>query len=226
MTPVVLLSDGYIANGSEPWRFPQLDKLPDIMIPKAPEDKGMGESYLPYQRNSDLVRSWVTPGTPNKQHRIGGLEKELETGNVSYDPDNHQAMTDMREEKVRRIATYLPNQEIHCGESQGDLLILGWGNTTGIIQSSVKELMEDGFKVGQIQLGFINPMPKNLGEILNKFKCILIPELNTGQLLKLMTIAYPTCNFLGLHKVKGVPFKKQEIVDEARKILKEVENGQ
>lgn len=226
MTPVVLLSDGYIANGSEPWRFAQLDKLPAIKIPKAPEDKGMGESYLPYQRNSDLVRPWVTPGTSNKQHRIGGLEKELETGNVSYDPDNHQAMTDIRDEKVRRIANYLPNQEIHCGESQGDLLILGWGNTTGVIQSSVKELVEDGFKVGQVQLGFINPMPKNLVEILNKFKCILIPELNTGQLLKLMTIAYPTCNFLGMHKVKGVPFKKQEIVDEAKKILKEVENGQ
>lgn len=225
MTPVILLSDGYIANGSEPWKFPQLDELPEIKLSQSKQAVNDDEAFLPYRRDGNLVRSWVKPGTADKQHRIGGLEKELETGNVSYDPDNHQAMTDIREGKVAKIANFLPDQTIYCGEEKGDLLLLGWGNTTGVIQSCVKDLLAEGYAVGQVQLGFINPFPSNLGNLLSKYKKVLVPELNMGQLLKLLTLTFPDVDFVGMHKVKGVPFKKQEVFDKAMTILKEVEHG-
>lgn len=220
MTPVILLSDGYIANGSEPWRFPQLKDMPAIKLPILTDKEQQEDGFLPYKRDANLVRKWVKPGTPNKQHRVGGLEKELETGNVSYDPDNHQAMTDIRAQKVAGIANFIPEQTIRVGMDTGDLLFVGWGNTTGVIQSTVKELISQGERAAQIQLDFIHPFPENLGGIFTKFNTVIVPELNQGQLIKLLKIAYPKVNFVGVNKVKGVPFKKLELLEFSSTYLK------
>lgn len=219
MTPVILLSDGYLANGSEPWKFPTMDELPSIQPNFLSKQELMEEGYLPYQRNEDLVRKWVVPGTLGKQHRIGGIEKELNTGNVSYNPDNHQEMTRIRAQKVANIANFIPNQEILIGDNTGDLLLLGWGNTKGVIKSAAKTLITEGKKVAHVQINFINPFPKNLGGLLAGFKSILVPELNNGQLIKLLKIAFPNFNFIGLDQVKGIPFKKIQILDAANAIL-------
>ena len=220
MTPVILMSDGYIANGSEPWKFPQMSDLPKIsgnyLSPQEIEQEG----FMPYERNAALVRKWVSPGILGKQHRVGGLEKELLTGNVSYDPENHQKMTDIRAQKVVNISAFIPKQEFLVGQSRGDLLIVGWGNTNGAIKSAVKQLISEQFDVAQIQIDFIHPFPQNLGEILASFKIVLVPELNNGQLIKLLKLEYPSVDFRGLNKVKGIPFKKLEIMHEARIILK------
>jgi 2-oxoglutarate ferredoxin oxidoreductase subunit alpha len=219
MTPVILLSDGYLANGSEPWKFPTMEDLPNIQPNYLTEEELLEESFLPYQRNQHLVRKWVAPGTLGKQHRIGGIEKELNTGNVSYNPENHHEMTRIRAQKVANIAHFIPNQEIVMGESTGDLLILGWGNTKGVIKSATKTLISEGKKVAHVQVNFINPFPKNLGMLLSSFKNILVPELNYGQLIKLLKLAYPESNFMGLDQVKGIPFKKIQILDAANIIL-------
>jgi 2-oxoglutarate ferredoxin oxidoreductase subunit alpha len=219
MTPVILMSDGYIANGSEPWKFPNMDELPDIIPNYLTKDELEKEGFLPYERNASLVRKWVSPGIEGKQHRVGGLEKELKTGNVSYDPDNHEMMTDIRAKKVAMICDFIPEQEFIVGADKGDLLIIGWGNTTGAIKSAVKQLLTENRQVAQIQIDFINPFPKNLGQILSSFKQVLVPELNKGQLIKLLAWEFPNTTFQGLHKVKGVPFKKIEIIEAAREIL-------
>ncbi len=220
MTPVILLSDGYIANGSEPWKYPSLEEMPSILAPYLSIEELEQEGFLPYQRDENLVRKWVKPGTPNKQHRIGGLEKELDTGNVSYDPDNHQEMTNIRAEKVALIAKFIPRQEFLVGEQSGDLLLVGWGNTTGVIQSTVKELIKEGKKASQIQIDFIHPFPENLGDMFAAFKQIIVPELNSGQLIQLLKLTYPKNSFVGINKVKGVPFKKQELLEFSQKMLK------
>ena len=219
MTPVIFLSDGYIANGSEPWRFPKMEDLPEINAKYLSPNELDEEGFLPYQRDENLVRKWVSPGIEGKQHRIGGLEKELLTGNVSYDPDNHQQMTNIRRDKVRNIGKYIPQQEFTVGVKKGKLLIVGWGNTTGAIKSAVKQLLEEQHSIAQVQIDFINPFPQNLGEILSRFKTILVPELNDGQLIKLLQIEFPNNHFVGLHKVKGVPFKKSEIIEKALALL-------
>ena len=220
MTPVILMSDGYIANGSEPWKFPQMSDMPDItanyLSPKEIEQEG----FMPYERNAALVRKWVSPGIKGKQHRIGGLEKELLTGNVSYDPENHQMMTEIRAQKVMNISAFIPKQDFIFGATKGDLLIVGWGNTTGAIKSAVKILLDEQFEVAQIQIDFIHPFPNNLGDILAGFKVVLVPELNKGQLIKLLQLEYPNIDFRSLNKIKGVPFKKIEIIEEAKNILK------
>ncbi|MDH5610109.1 MAG: 2-oxoacid:acceptor oxidoreductase subunit alpha, partial [Cyclobacteriaceae bacterium] len=208
MTPVIILSDGYIANGAEPWSFPASNELPEIHPPfVVGENEGR---YLPYHRNEDLVRTWAPAGTKGYEHRIGGLEKELETGNVSYDPDNHAKMVEIRAEKVARIANHIPDQVIQRGTIDDEVLVLGWGSTFGAIETAVKELRDEGVSVAHVHLRYIQPFPKNLGDLLSKFPTILIPEMNNGQLVKLIrdTFLIETKSIL---KVKGLPFAITEI---------------
>ncbi|MEZ4978812.1 MAG: hypothetical protein R2772_05900 [Chitinophagales bacterium] len=219
MTPVIFLSDGYLANGSEPWKVKDLKDLPEIQPVYLSAEDTQEEAFLPYKRNADLVRSWVQPGTKNKQHRIGGLEKELVSGNVSYSPENHQKMTDIRAEKVALIAKKLPEQTIMAGAKSGKVLVIGWGNTTGAIKSAVLELLKEAKEVAHAQINFIHPFPENLANILNSFDKILVPELNNGQLIKLLKVAFPNNKFYALNKIQGIPFKKSEIKDAILNLL-------
>lgn len=210
MTPVMLLSDGYIANGSEPWKFPSPDQL-DPIHPKF-VDSNQQESYLPYKRDENLVREWAIPGLEGFEHRIGGLEKEDETGNVSYDPENHQKMIKIREEKIEKIANTTPPQEINNGVEKGELLILSWGSTYGVVKTAVNQCLAEGMQVGHAHLRYINPLPKNLGEIIKRFDRVIIPEMNNGQLIKVIREKF-LVDAQGLNKIKGIPFSTKEIVD-------------
>ena len=207
MTPVLLLTDGYIATSSEPWKLPDVDALPDISRPFASVDEG--ESFLPYLREEDtLSRPWAIPGQPGLEHRIGGLEKDATTGNVSYDPDNHETMTHVRARKIRGIAKDIPDVEVYGDGS--DLLVLGWGSTYGAIRTAVKRVHKAGRKVSHAHLRHLNPFPENLGEILHRFDRILVPEINTGQLSRLVQAEFlvPTT---GYNRVQGLPMKAREI---------------
>lgn len=218
MTPVIFLSDGYIANGAEPWRFPKSADLENIEVNfKKGLDEGE-EQLLPYKRDEKLVRSWAVPGTPGLEHRIGGLEKEDVTGNVSYDPDNHQHMVKIRQAKVDRIADYIPIQEMDNGPEKGKLLVLGWGSTYGAIKSAVAELIAEGHAVSHAHLRYLRPFPKNLGEILNSFEKVLIPEINNGQLVKIIRDVY-FVDAIPYNKIMGIPITKTELVEEIRKYL-------
>lgn len=218
MTPVILLSDGYIANGSEPWRFPQQNDLPNIEVKfKTALDEGE-EKYLPYKRDEKLVRPWALPGTPGLEHRIGGLEKQNITGNVNYEPENHQLMVKIRQEKVDTIANYIPDQEIDNGPSSGKLLVLGWGSTYGVIKSAVGELLAEGHSVSHAHIRYLRPFPKNLGEILKGFDTVLIPEINNGQLIKIIRDQF-LIDAKGYNKIMGVPITKTELVEEIRNWL-------
>lgn len=211
MTPVIFLSDGFIANGSEPWSYPKAVDLPKITPRFADPEKSLDDgAYYPYRRNADLVREWAIPGMENLQHRVGGLEKENETGNVSYDPHNHELMVKIRQEKVDLIANDIPEQELAQGESQGKLLVLGWGSTYGAIRTAVREAMEEGHKVSQAHLRYISPFPKNLGDLLSGFDQVLIPEMNNGQLIHLINAKYGS-GAIGLNKIQGMPFASREI---------------
>ena len=215
MTPVIFLSDGYLGNGSEPWLIPDFDKLPDI----SPTFRTNPEGFLPYLRNeATLARPWAIPGTPGLEHRIGGLEKQNITGNVSYDPVNHETMVKLRTEKVERIANEIPPIDVD-GEKDGELVVIGWGSTYGAIRSAVTKTRERGKKVSQIHLRYLNPMPKNLGDVLSKFKNVLVPEMNLGQLSGVLRMRYlvPT---IPLDKVQGLPFKAVEIEKKIAEILK------
>lgn len=217
MTPVILLSDGYIANGAEPWRFPSSSTLPNIDVnfhPAAEE----GESFQPYSRDENQVRPWAIPGTKGLEHRVGGLEKENITGNVSYDPENHQAMIKIREEKVNAISRDIPLQEIDNGPAKGKILVLGWGSTYGAIKSAVAELLEDDIEISHIHLRYVRPFPSNLGALIKNFDKILVPELNNGQLIKIIRDIY-LVDAIPLNKIKGLPFTRKEIVDAAMKLL-------
>ena len=218
MTPVIFLSDGYIANGAEPWRFPQRADLPEIEV-KFKTGLLQGEDQLlPYQRDENLVRPWAIPGTPGLEHRIGGLEKQNITGNVSYDPENHQLMVNIRQEKVDKIADHIPLQTIDNGPSTGKILLLGWGSTYGAIKSAVIELLEEGHAVAHAHLRYLRPFPKNLGEILHHYDQVLIPEINNGQLIKIIRDAY-FIDAKGYHKVMGIPITKGELVTRVREML-------
>ena len=208
MTPVMFLSDGYIANGAEPWRFPKAADLPEISHHLINETTD--EQYLPYKRDEKLVRTWAIPGVAGLEHRIGGLEKDDLTGNVSYDPDNHEHMVKLRAEKIQRMADDLPAQEIHQGNSSGKVLVLGWGSTYGAIQTAVAELLDQGLDVSHAHLRYINPLPANLGEILSGFDEVIVPEMNDGQLINLIQSKYlKKCH--PLKKIKGIPFTANEI---------------
>lgn len=210
MTPVFLLSDGYIANGSEPWLFPKSTELKPIK-PRFIQSKE-GETYLPYKRDENLVRDWAVPGIEGLEHRIGGLEKEENTGNVSYDPDNHQKMVKIREEKVQKIADAIPLQAINNGVDKGEILVLGWGSTYGVIKTAVEDCVARGIKVGHIHLNYLNPFPKNLGDLLNQFENIIVPEINNGQLVKVIRDQF-LVDAKGVNKIKGAPFTTKEIIE-------------
>ena len=210
MTPIFFLSDGYIANGAEPWRFPQSKDLTDIHVRFLKERQEDDPAYLPYKRDEKLVRSWAIPGTKGLEHRVGGLEKDQETGNVSYDPENHHQMVKIRAAKVDKIADYIPPQELESGSENSELLVVGWGSTFGAIKTVVRELAMEGIDVAHTHIKYIQPMPKNLGQILSNYDKILVPEMNNGQLIKLIRDRY-LVDAQPLNKIKGMPFEAQEI---------------
>jgi 2-oxoglutarate/2-oxoacid ferredoxin oxidoreductase subunit alpha len=219
MTPVIFLSDGYIANGAEPWKFPRSADLSPIEVQFKTELQAGEEKFQPYLRDEKLVRPWAIPGTPGLEHRIGGLEKQDVTGNVSYDPENHQLMVKIREEKVARIADHIPPQRLDSGPEKGDLLVLGWGSTYGAIKSAAAELQRDGFAVAHAHLRYLRPFPANLGEIIRNFKTVLIPEINNGQLIKIIRDQF-LVDAKGYHKIMGVPITKSELALKMREVLK------
>jgi 2-oxoglutarate/2-oxoacid ferredoxin oxidoreductase subunit alpha len=237
MTPVFLLSDGYLANGSEPWLIPNIADLPTISVNHptafhsasangngngkggATNGEANGESdFLPYKRDAHLVRPWATPGTPGLEHRIGGLEKEDTTGNVSYDPANHEHMIKTRAQKIANIADDIPELGV-IGEPEGDLLVIGWGGTYGSILSAVQRCQRKGLKVSCAHLRYLNPMPKNTEAVLKRFKKVLVPELNCGQ-LRLLLRGYFLVDAVGLNKVQGKPFLISEIEEKIEEMLK------
>ncbi|HWQ81749.1 MAG TPA: 2-oxoacid:acceptor oxidoreductase subunit alpha [Ignavibacteria bacterium] len=214
MTPVILLTDGYIGNGSEPWKVIKIEDLPEIPVNFRTDPK----DFHPYMRDEKLVRPWVKPGTPGLEHRIGGLEKQHIYGNISYDPENHQLMVSQREQKVKNIANDIPELEV-IGAKDAELLVLGWGSTFGAIAAAVEAQVEKGAKVCYAHLRYLNPMPKNTGEVVKKYKKVLIPEVNMGQLAKLIKMDYMV-NPIQFDKIKGVPFKRSEIEAKIEEILK------
>ena len=218
MTPVILLSDGYIANGAEPWKFPLSADLPPIEV-KFKTELGHDEIKLqPYLRDEKLARPWAIPGTPGLEHRIGGLEKQNITGNVSYEPENHQLMVKIRQEKVDKIADHIPLQKLDSGPEKGKLLVLGWGSTYGSIKSAVSEMQYEGYAVSHAHLRYVRPFPKNLGAILKNFEQVLIPEINNGQLIKIIRDQY-FIDAKGYHKIMGIPITKTELVMKMREML-------
>jgi 2-oxoglutarate ferredoxin oxidoreductase subunit alpha len=220
MTPVFLLSDGYLANGAEPWLIPRIEDLPKIVVkhPSEPGTNGNGEAhFLPYKRDARLVRQWALPGTPGLEHRIGGLEKEDVTGNVSYDPLNHEHMVKTRAQKIANIANEIPLLEVN-GPAQGDLLVIGWGGTYGAIVSAVQRSQRKGLKVAQAHLRYLNPMPRNLGEVLGRYKKVLVPELNAGQLRMLLRSEF-LVDAVGLNKIQGRPFLVSEIEEKIQQLV-------
>jgi 2-oxoglutarate ferredoxin oxidoreductase subunit alpha len=221
MTPVLLLTDGYIANGAEPWRIPSPDDLPRIKVvhPTEPNSRDNGEAhFLPYKRDSRLVRQWAVPGTAGLEHRIGGLEKQDVTGNVSYDPANHEHMINTRAQKIANIAQDIPLLEVE-GPQEGDLLVLGWGGTYGAIKTAVERAQRKGHAVAQAHFRYLNPMPRNTGEVLRRFKKVLVPELNRGQ-LRLLLRADFLVDAVGLNKIQGKPFLVSEIEAKIEEMLR------
>ena len=219
MTPVMILSDGYIANSSEPWALPDVNELPDINVPYAPASDGE-TTFLPYKRDPEtLARPWAIPGTPGLEHRVGGLEHADLTGNVSYDPDNHERMTLLREQKVASIAHDIPPADVF-GPEEADLLMVGWGSTYGAIRAGVMRANRAGMRVAHVHLRHLNPFPANLGDILARYPRIVVPELNRGQLARLLRAEYlaPAETW---SKIKGLPFLASEILENITNLLKD-----
>ena len=217
MTPVILLTDGYIANGSAPWKIQSVNDLPEI---KNHIVKEAGEDWQPYERDKEtLARNWAIPGTPGLEHRIGGLEKDAETGNVSYVPENHEYMTKIRAEKIKRVQNNIPDIATEFAE-EGDLLVIGWGGTYGALHTAVKQLKEEGFdNIGFAHFNYINPLPKNTGDILKRFKKIIVCELNSGQFSKILKIHFGGVAFLQYNKVQGLPFGNDELIQKFKTYL-------
>lgn len=218
MTPVILLSDGYIANGAEPWKFPVADDLKPIEVNFKTQLWEGEDKFQPYLRNENLVRPWVIPGTPGLEHRIGGLEKQNITGNISYDADNHQLMVKIRQEKVDKIAHDIPKQALDSGDEKGKILVLGWGSTYGAIKSACLDLQQQGVSISHAHLRYVRPFPENLGDIIKNFDQVLIPELNNGQLIKIIRDVYMV-DAKGYNKIMGVPFTKTELVECIKEML-------
>jgi 2-oxoglutarate ferredoxin oxidoreductase subunit alpha len=216
MTPVILLSDGYIANGAEPWKIPKQSELKPIEV-KHPEARSNGEPFLPYERNEDLARPWALPGTAGLMHRVGGLEKQDGTGNVSYDPDNHQYMCETRAKKVELVADFVDEAEVEGSDS--GTLVISWGGTYGSCHTAVKRCTEEGLKVGHVHLRWINPFPRNLGDLIKKYDRVLVPELNSGQLRLLLRQRY-LVDAIGFNKIKGKPFIVGEVVEAIKNVAK------
>ena len=217
MTPVILLTDGYIANGSAPWKIQTVAEMPEIKNNRIAEVK---ENWHPYDRDEKtLARNWAVPGTPGLEHRIGGLEKDAVTGNISYDPKNHEQMTQIRAEKIERVKFNIPDLETEFA-NEGDLLVIGWGGTYGSLHSAVKQMNELGYKnIGYAHFNYINPMPKNTEAILSKFKKILVCELNSGQFASLLKIKYSNFEFLQFNRIQGLPFANEELIQQFKSLV-------
>ena len=216
MTPVILLTDGFLANGAQPWLIPSMAKLPPIRLRVAKE----GDEYQPYARDPEtLARTWAWPGTKGLEHRIGGLEKMNITGNISYVPENHQVMTDLREAKVERIAQYIPEQEVYGNAKGGEVLIVGWGGTYGHLISVVKEMRSEGKDVSLAHFNYINPLPKNTGDILSRYKKIIVCELNLGQFAAYLRSKFPEYTYLQCNKVEGLPFTVVELKEKIDRLM-------
>jgi 2-oxoglutarate ferredoxin oxidoreductase subunit alpha len=210
-TPVFLLSDAYLANGSEPWLIPDLETYPDIPVDFADTPNHEG-GFLPYLRDAEtLARPWAIPGTPGLEHRIGGLEKADGTGNVSYDPDNHDHMVRIRAQKVAGIAADIPELTVD-EEGREELLVLSWGGTYGPVAAGVRRVRGDGGKVAHAHLSYLNPFPRNTGDVLRRYEKILVPEMNLGQLLKLVRAEF-LVDAVGYNRVRGLPFRSSELAE-------------
>ncbi|HPE34070.1 MAG TPA: 2-oxoacid:acceptor oxidoreductase subunit alpha [Bacteroidales bacterium] len=218
MTPVILLTDGFLANGSEPWKIPKMADLPEI---KPPILKEGTEDYQPYRRlNDKLVRGWAIPGTKGLEHRLGGLEKMAVTGNVSYVPENHQIMTYEREEKINRVVDSIPELKI-MGEKEGELLLIGWGGTYGHLYTAYRELRKEGIKISFAHFNYLRPLPRNTHDVLKKFNKLLVCELNLGQLANYLRMVYQDLDFYQYNKIQGLPFTVIELKENIIKVLKE-----
>jgi len=217
MVPVILMLDGYLVHGSEPWKIPDMSDLPEIYPPIVKQGT---ENYMPYKRDKKtLVRGWAIPGTKGLEHIIGGLEKN-EQGDVSYDPDNHQKMCELRAEKVKRVENYIPELKIE-GDKSGDLLVVGWGGTYGHLYTSVRELREQGKSIGLAHFNYINPLPKNTEDVFSKFKKIIVCELNLGQFVDYLKSKFPKFDYRQYNKIQGLPFTVIELKNSFNKILEE-----
>jgi 2-oxoglutarate ferredoxin oxidoreductase subunit alpha len=217
MTPVILLTDGYIANGSAPWKIQSVDDMPEIknnIIKKA------SENWHPYDRDENtLARIWPIPGTAGLEHRVGGLEKDRISGNVSYVPENHEYMTKIRAEKIKRVQNYIPELTTEFADS-GDLLVIGWGGTYGSLYSAVKHINEEGFKnIGYAHFNYINPLPKNTETVLNRFKKIVVCELNTGQFAKVLKMNFDGLDLTQFNKIQGLPFGNSELTEKFKQLV-------
>lgn len=216
MTPVILLTDGFIANGSEPWKIKSVEDMEDITPAFA---KVGDENWNPYSRSEDkLNRTWAIPGTKGLEHRIGGLEKQAVTGNISYDPNNHEEMVKVRAEKVARVANFIPELEFN-GDENADLLVVGWGGTYGGLHTAVSSMLDEGKSVAHAHFNFINPLPKNTADVFAKFKKIVVCELNNGQFIKLLQSELPQFDYLQYNKIQGLPFSKSQLVNEFNNLL-------
>ncbi len=216
MTPVILLSDNYIANGAEPWKLPDMDSLPEFKVHFETNPEG----YTPYLRDEKLARKWAKPGTPNMQHRIGGLEKDARTGNVSHDPENHEIMCETRLQKIMNIQDSIPTPEVN-GPDKGEALIVAWGSTYGATRAAVERMQKEGRTVSHIHMRHLFPFAKGLEKIFANFERLIVPELNFGQLAKLLTIQYPEFKFETYYKVKGKPFQAFQLKAQFEKMLEE-----
>jgi 2-oxoglutarate ferredoxin oxidoreductase subunit alpha len=218
-TPVFVLSDGYLGNSAEPWLIPNPDDIPEIVVKHPSAQENGSEVFLPYKRDPETMgRPWAIPGTPGLEHRLGGLAKQPETGNVSYNPKENQQMTLERAEKIARLANIIPEQVIR-GPQEGDLLVLSWGSTFGAVRSAVLRLQDEGAAVSHAHIRYLNPFPRNLKDILGRFDRILVPEMNMGQLIILLRGTFGTYNFIPFSKVQGRPFTISEVQDKIKELL-------
>jgi 2-oxoglutarate/2-oxoacid ferredoxin oxidoreductase subunit alpha len=217
MVPVIVLSDGYLANGAEPWRIPDVNEIPDFTV-KFAKEPNAPNGYLPYKRDPQtLARPWAVPGTAGLEHRVGGLEKQDVTGNINYEPLNHENMVRIRAAKVAAVAQDIPDV-VPAGDPQGDLLIVAWGSTHGAITAAVRAQRAEGRKIGHVHLRHLNPLPSNLGEVIARYKQVLVPELNMGQLLWILRAKY-LVDAIGLNKIQGRPFKQAELEEKIEELL-------
>lgn len=215
MTPVVLLTDGFIANGTEPWKIPSMANYPKINVPIVPEGT---TNYMTYARNEKLARGWAFPGTKGLEHRVGGLEKDFLKGTVSHDPINHEKMVNVRAAKVAKVAEYLPEQEVF-GAQEGELLVVGWGGTYGHLLTAVQEMREEGKDVSLCHISYINPLPRNIVDVFKRYKKIVVCELNMGQLASYLRMEHQQFNYLQFNKYQGLPFTVVELKDKFNQIL-------
>jgi 2-oxoglutarate ferredoxin oxidoreductase subunit alpha len=218
MTPVILLTDGYLANGSELWHIPDVNELPEIKVPYVRDND---PDYRPYRRDPErLSRYWAIPGQEGLRHKVGGLEKEDVTGEVSHDPLNHQIMVELRQAKVEKVVDYIPNQKI-IGSPEGELLVIGWGGSYGPLLTAVEELQEEGRSISLAQFNYIRPLPKNTAEVLRGFKKRIVCEQNLGQFADYLTMKYPKFDYLRFNKVQGLPFMISELKRKFTEILED-----